>query len=135
MSPRGFKQNMLFPSEADDLGSVTPQPSPPISGIHFGTSTWAYPGWVGIVYSRKHKNSTDYLKCAAMSLIFVWNRFASGFRLTFSSTTDPKAVRHCRFKPWRRSWPRPLSSVRNPALRLCRSKFSSRFSVFSQPKG
>ncbi|MCG3198672.1 MAG: DUF72 domain-containing protein [Candidatus Omnitrophica bacterium] len=34
----------------------------PLSRIHFGTSTWAYPGWVGIVYSKKHRNSTDYLR-------------------------------------------------------------------------
>lgn len=30
--------------------------------IRFGTSSWAYPGWVGNVYSRKHASSNEYLE-------------------------------------------------------------------------
>ncbi len=37
-------------------------PEDPLRWIYFGTSTWAYPGWKGIVYSKKHKSTSEYLK-------------------------------------------------------------------------
>lgn len=37
-------------------------PDDPLGWVHFGTSTWAYPGWKGIVYTKKHKSASDYLR-------------------------------------------------------------------------
>ena len=54
-------QHSLF--EEDKTSHHGPiDPSDPLHWIHFGTSTWAYPGWKGIVYSKVHKNTTDYLR-------------------------------------------------------------------------
>lgn len=55
-------QGLLFPTHPAGSPSTHVEPVDSFQGIRFGTSTWAYPGWVGIVYSRKHRNSTDYLK-------------------------------------------------------------------------
>ncbi len=27
------------------------------AGVHFGTSTWTYPGWQGLVYAREYRAS------------------------------------------------------------------------------
>ena len=37
-------------------------PKDPLGHLYLGTSTWAYPGWRGIVYSKKHRSTTDYLR-------------------------------------------------------------------------
>ena len=55
-------QNLLFTPQDEAISSLSKSPGSGFRGIRFGTSTWAYPGWEGIVYSKKHKNSTEYLR-------------------------------------------------------------------------
>jgi len=62
MARQKIIQDLFFSSHRDELVSPPPQRISSFPGIRFGTSTWAYPGWVGIVYSKIHKNSTDYLR-------------------------------------------------------------------------
>jgi uncharacterized protein YecE (DUF72 family) len=57
----------------------------PYHWIHFGTSTWAYPGWVGLVYTKKHKNTTDYLREYLEYPHFT----TAGADFTFYSPPDP----------------------------------------------
>jgi uncharacterized protein YecE (DUF72 family) len=62
-----------------------PDPSGLLHGIHLGTSTWVYPGWIGWVYSRKHKDATSYLR------EYVRDRHFStvGADFTFYQPPDP----------------------------------------------
>jgi uncharacterized protein YecE (DUF72 family) len=55
-------QSLLFPPQPEEEPAITVPRVSAYQGIRFGTSTWAYPGWTGIVYSRKHKTSSDYLR-------------------------------------------------------------------------
>jgi uncharacterized protein YecE (DUF72 family) len=60
MPPKSAVQENLLDTLPDSREERDPED--PMNLVHFGTSTWAYPGWKGIVYSKKHKNTTDYLK-------------------------------------------------------------------------
>jgi uncharacterized protein YecE (DUF72 family) len=64
-------------------------PEDPIRWIHFGTSTWAYPGWKGIVYSKKHASTTDYLKEYLEHPSFR----TAGADFTFYRPPDPKTLK------------------------------------------
>ncbi|MCA9430589.1 MAG: DUF72 domain-containing protein [Candidatus Omnitrophica bacterium] len=64
-------------------------PEDPLHWIHFGTSTWAYPGWKGIVYSKKHSSTTDYLR---EYLEYPHFRTA-GADFTFYRPPDPKMLK------------------------------------------
>jgi len=54
-----LEQTTFFPERDPDRTGNSPDLP---SLIRFGTSTWAYPGWQGIVYSKKHTTSEDYLR-------------------------------------------------------------------------
>lgn len=43
---------------ADDVWTHEPVRLPP--SIHLGTSTWAFPGWKGVVYKRAYKSQRDF---------------------------------------------------------------------------
>lgn len=62
MAHHKVTQDLLFGPQEEATPTLPKSPDSGFRGIRFGTSTWAYPGWEGIVYSRKHKNSTDYLR-------------------------------------------------------------------------
>jgi uncharacterized protein YecE (DUF72 family) len=63
-------------------------PSDPLHWIHFGTSTWAYPGWKNIVYSKVHKNSTDYLR----EYVEFPSFRTAGADFTFYRPPDPRLL-------------------------------------------
>jgi uncharacterized protein YecE (DUF72 family) len=76
----------------DSLGAEQDKhhaPGNPLHGIHFGASTWTYPGWTGLVYSKKHKDATGYLREYALD-----PRFSTvGADFTFYQPPDPKTLR------------------------------------------
>jgi uncharacterized protein YecE (DUF72 family) len=43
---------------AEDIWSPEADKLP--SGIYLGTSTWAFPGWKGLIYKRTYKNQKDF---------------------------------------------------------------------------
>jgi uncharacterized protein YecE (DUF72 family) len=88
--PQPAEQERLFGVEGSLASQILPQKEFPL--IHFGTSTWAYPGWAGIVYSKVHRTSTDYLREYVRD-----DRFQTvGADFTFYTPPDPKTL--CQWK-------------------------------------
>lgn len=77
-------------------------PSDPLHWIHFGTSTWAYPGWKNIVYSKVHKNTTDYLREYVEYPPFR----TAGADFTFYRPPDPRLL-----ETWREFLPETFRMV------------------------
>jgi uncharacterized protein YecE (DUF72 family) len=105
---------------------TTPPAAPPAPAlwrdtVHFGTSTWTYPGWVGEVYTRKHQNAAEYLAEYVRDARFatvgidssfyapldhaVLSRYAAvlphGFRCVckaWEEVTAPRWPRHARYR-------------------------------------
>ncbi len=95
-------QSLLFPPHPAEILSRDRQRVSSFQGIQFGTSTWAYPGWVGIVYSKKHKNSTDYLREYVQDPRFQ----TVGADFTFYSPPSVEVLRS-----WREFLPRSFSII------------------------
>jgi uncharacterized protein YecE (DUF72 family) len=82
-----YQTDLFEPREAKPDESVAP--GKPLHGIHFGTSTWSYPGWVGLVYSKKHPDATGYLREYAGNPLFS----TVGADFTFYQPPDPQILR------------------------------------------
>lgn len=86
MSPKSAVQQSLLDSLPDPKRDR--RPDDPMNLVHFGTSTWAYPGWKGIVYSKKHRTTTDYLR----EYILYPHFQTTGADFTFYHPPDPNLL-------------------------------------------
>ena len=60
--------------------------------IRFGTSTWAYPGWRGLVYHDQYKNERDFREgCLAEYVRIPWFRTV-GIDSTFYAPPSPERL-------------------------------------------
>jgi len=108
----------VTPAELEQLRSAIPP------GIHFGTSSWNYPGWQGLVYHQKYAKSgasgkmlAEYARWPLFSTVGIDSSFYSPLSertLTEYAAALPAGFR-CASKVWDRITVHTHSKMRDKA--------------------
>jgi len=75
------------------------------SQIRFGTSTWTYPGWQGLVYFKNYKNERDFkANCLTEYASFPWFRTAGIDSFFYSPPSFDTLQHYVRLVPKSFAW-------------------------------